>query len=545
MRWAMTLLVAAACFAAVGPAARAQEQRVVRAVMHQFPPFIIVGHTPSGYAIEVLEAVAADRGFTIKYLVVDNPAEALKIIAAGGADLHPSLGPEESRRGVVDFSRPYEHLAFGLFTREAEKERVEDESRRSDMVFGATAGTVPAGILAGIEGPAHKLLNDNNATLFALASGEIDAAVYGVAAFRSLVRSIGVEDTFTQVGDDLRRIPVTIAVSNAAPDLLEMINDGLISVMASQDFARIRQHWFGAPPPYWDRKRILAWGGGAFAFLLFAAVGALLRVRDAERRRRLEEALRFTKKLAAANLDLEQRNEEMRRLVYMVSHDLNSPLASIGGFARRLTRGIEKGDDDIVRDSAQRISRNITTMRRLLDGVLVLNRASSNTLLRERMQCSMLVQSTRDALAEALRAKSATLNLEVETPDLICDAMLITQSVQNLVENALRHGCPNPGMTVTLRIERVGDAVRIIVYDQGPGIPVERRDEVFRPFMRGPEARREGKEGLGIGLATVKAVVEKHGGRLWVEQQPCAGARFVIELPQNEITAGLMEREVS
>ena len=233
----------------------------------------------------------------------------------------------------------------------------------------------------------------------------------------------------------------------------------------------------------------------------------------------------------------------MRRLVYMVSHDLNSPLASIGGFARRLTRGLEKGDEAMVRDSTERITRNIGTMRRLLDGVLVLNRASSNVLQRECMQSSELAQAVRDALAEALGAKGAVLDVKIEAPDLICDAMLITQSVQNLIENALRHGCPEKGMTVTLRIEPAGGSVRVIVSDQGPGVPVDRREEIFRPFIRGPEARREGKEGLGIGLATVKAIVEKHGGRLWVEQEPCAGARFVIELPYAEVTPEIMERE--
>lgn len=545
MRLVTMLLAAAFITVVTGVASFAQDKRVVRVVVHQFPPFLIMGQTPSGYAVEVLEAVAANRGFSLEYEVVSNPTEALELIAEGEADLHPSLGPKESRRTVVEFSRPYERLAFALFVRERDKARMENADDVSDLTFGATKGTIPAGVLMDIPGTRRALFNDNNATLVALASGEIDGAVYGVEAFRSLVRAIGVEDKFVQLGDDLKLNPITIAVSNTQPELLAEINDGLVSVMASQEFVDIRNRWFGAPPPYWNRVRILTWGGGAFALLMVAGVAVLLRVREAERRRRLEEAMRFTNELAAANLDLEQRNEEMRRLVYMVSHDLNSPLASIGGFARRLMRGLEKGDDNMVRDSTERITRNIGTMRRLLDGVLVLNRASSNTLQRERMQSSMLVQSVHDALSEALRAKGAALKAEVLTPDLICDAMLITQSVQNLIENALKHGCPDHGMTVILRVERSGDGVRIVVSDHGPGVPPERRDEIFRPFIRGPEARREGKEGLGIGLATVKAIVEKHGGRLWVEQEPSAGARFVIELPYAEVTPELAEREIS
>lgn len=545
MRLVQLLLAATLLAFAVGPIAIAQDKRVVRAAVNAFPPFMLIGQTPSGYAIEVLEAVAANRGFVVEYQVVDNPTEALALIAEGKADLAPSLGPTQSRRTIVDFSLPYERLAFALFVREADKARIESARIRTNMTFGATQGTIPASILGGIEGVNHRLLTDTNATLVALASGEIDGAVYGVEGFRSLVRSIGVEDKFVQSGDDLKHNPITIAVSKKDPALLRLINDGLSSVLASTEYVTIRDRWFGAPPPYWNRKRILTWGGGAFALMALGGSVILLRVRDMERRRRLDEAVRFTNELAAANLDLEQRNEEMRRLVYMVSHDLNSPLASIGGFARRLTRGLDMGDGAIVRDSTERITRNIGTMRRLLDGVLVLNRASSNTLQRERMQTALLVQAVRDALSEALRAKSATLNVEVEIPDLICDAMLIMQSVQNLIENALKHGCPDPGMEVTLRIAREGDRVRIIVSDQGAGVAIEHRQEVCRPFIRGPEARREGKEGLGIGLATVKAVVEKHGGRLWVEQEPSAGARFVIELPYAQVTPDVMERENS
>lgn len=544
MRLVKILLVATLLAIGAGAIAVAQDKRVVRVVVHHVPPFVITGQRPSGYAIDLLEAVAVERGLTVEYQIVDNPAEGIAAIEAGDADLHPSLGINESRAEKVDFTRPFEYLVAGLFVRESQVARLQGTKDRSTLVYGATQGSIPARILNGIEGVQRVYLKDHNATLVALASNQIDGAVYGANTFRSLVRSIGVENKFVQFGEDLKRTPIAFAVKKGNAELLAQINDGLAAVTSSQEFTRIRTHWFPSPPPYWNSSRILTLGVGAFAFLVLAGALILMRVRDTERRRRLDEAVRFTNELASANLDLEQRNEEMRHLVYMVSHDLNSPLASIGGFARRLTRGLDKGDEAIVRDSTERITRNIGTMRRLLDGVLVLNRASSNTLQRERVQSTLLAQAVRDALSEALQAKSATLNVKVETPDLICDAMLITQSVQNLIENALKHGCPDPGMEVTLRFAREGGDVRITVSDQGPGVPIENREEVFRPFIRGPEARREGKEGLGIGLATVKAIVEKHGGRLWVEQDPCGGARFVIELPYADVAPDVLEREI-
>jgi signal transduction histidine kinase len=344
---------------------------------------------------------------------------------------------------------------------------------------------------------------------------------------------------FVGVDEGMPAVPITFAVSNAAPDLLRELDQALIPVMAGADFVAAKDRWFGAQPPYRTRLRILIWGGLAFAALSSAMLVSLIRIRVQDRRRRLAEAIRYAAELAAANLDPERKDDEMRRLIYVVSHDLNSPLASIGGFVRRLSRGMDNGD------SAERIGRKTMTMRRLLDGVLVRNRASSETIQIDALSPQLLVRNVREALSSPLADAGAGLEVEIDAPMLSCDPLPITQSVQNLVENALKHGCPVPGMTVRLRIVHCPGGVRIEVSDRGPGVPQDRREEVFRPFIRGPGARQAGKAGLEIGLATVRAVMEKHHGRLWVEHREGGGARFVMELPADQPAPAALVKEIA
>jgi signal transduction histidine kinase len=109
------------------------------------------------------------------------------------------------------------------------------------------------------------------------------------------------------------------------------------------------------------------------------------------------------------------------------------------------------------------------------------------------------------------------------------DARQISRVLANLVDNALRH--TPPGGAVSVRVQPAAGGVQVHVADTGAGIAAEDLPHVFERFYRGEKSRSRATGGSGLGLAIAKAIIEAHGGRIWVESQPGHGARFVFTLP--------------
>ena len=97
----------------------------------------------------------------------------------------------------------------------------------------------------------------------------------------------------------------------------------------------------------------------------------------------------------------------------------------------------------------------------------------------------------------------------------------------NLLDNAVKYG--PPGQRVTVRVAPAGREVRIAVSDEGPGVPAAERERVWKPFQRGQ--RTGAVAGSGIGLAIVRDIATRHGGRIWIEEREGGGATFVVSLP--------------
>jgi two-component system sensor histidine kinase KdpD len=117
---------------------------------------------------------------------------------------------------------------------------------------------------------------------------------------------------------------------------------------------------------------------------------------------------------------------------------------------------------------------------------------------------------------------SATLPEDL--PDVPMDVMQIDQVLTNLLENAARF--TPPGKRIEVIVQRHDDAIRVRITDDGCGIPADRRVQVFEPFLRG-----EGSPGTGLGLSIARAIVDAHGGRIWIEGGRSVGTTVVFELP--------------
>jgi signal transduction histidine kinase len=206
-------------------------------------------------------------------------------------------------------------------------------------------------------------------------------------------------------------------------------------------------------------------------------------------------------------------NEEGARdaLIAAVSHDLRTPITSL----RLLADAI---DDDLVdpdtrREYAARMGTHVRALGGLIDDLFELTRLRSGDLqwTMERVRLDELVRETVDAMRPAagaitVRADDAGPVAATANPERLQRVLF------NLIQNAIRHTPPDGSITV--RTEAVDGDVHVEVRDTGSGIPAADRERVFEPFYRGDRARTDA--GAGLGLAICSAIVEAHGGRIWV-----------------------------
>lgn len=211
----------------------------------------------------------------------------------------------------------------------------------------------------------------------------------------------------------------------------------------------------------------------------------------------------------------------------LISHELRTPLTTIQGAAQTLlTRGDALPPEtrdalrtDLINES-ERLSRMLTNM-------LALSAYQAGRLHVERDP--LLIQPLLKQVAREVQARYPTHAVMVDVPGHLPpaegDEELIAQAVRNLAENAAKYS-PNGG-TITLGAEAANGMLTVSVRDEGPGIPDEEQSRIFQRFHRAST----GTQGMGLGLYLCQRLVEAHGGRLWVESAPGAGATFRFTLP--------------
>ena len=212
-----------------------------------------------------------------------------------------------------------------------------------------------------------------------------------------------------------------------------------------------------------------------------------------------------------------------KNLLANASHELRSPLA-------RIRMGLELMAPSLDTGATQRaeISRSITELDQLIDEILLASRLDSGQTDNEPME----VLDLTGLAAEECSRVHAELIAEAQAPAMLLrgSPRLLRRLLRNLLENARRYSSGD----ITLALSAGGSAAAplavIRVNDRGPGVPAAQRERIFEPFYRLPGAsEREG--GVGLGLALVKSIAERHGGTVRCEDNPGGGASFVVELP--------------
>jgi light-regulated signal transduction histidine kinase (bacteriophytochrome) len=247
------------------------------------------------------------------------------------------------------------------------------------------------------------------------------------------------------------------------------------------------------------------------------ALNMTLEQRVAERTAAVEAR---SQALARSNTDLEQ-------FAYVASHDLQEPLRMITGYLQLLERRYK---EQLGPDADTFIAYAVdgaTRMQRLTQDLLAYSRVEIQGKSFAPMHCEELLERARTNLRVAL-AESGAVITHTSLPVVMADDVQLTQLFQNLLSNALKF-CEAKPPRIHITAERQGTAWVFAICDNGIGIEPQYAERIFVIFQR--LHGRASYPGTGIGLAICKKIVERHGGRIWVESTPGQGATFYFTLP--------------
>jgi light-regulated signal transduction histidine kinase (bacteriophytochrome) len=229
-----------------------------------------------------------------------------------------------------------------------------------------------------------------------------------------------------------------------------------------------------------------------------------------------------------ANERLEAAVRELEAFSYSVSHDLRAPLRTISAFTQALAEDLRFQLDDKSRDHLRRVLAAAARMSDLIDALLELSQISRAPLGRHKIDVTAMATN----VVEDLRRRDVTRKLSADIAEGLtveADGRLVRILLENLIGNAWKFTGKVASPKVTVGAEQRGRETVFLVRDNGAGFDMEYADRLFTPFQR--LHSELDYAGTGIGLATVHRIVERHGGRIWVEAAPGQGATFFFTLP--------------
>jgi len=236
-----------------------------------------------------------------------------------------------------------------------------------------------------------------------------------------------------------------------------------------------------------------------------------------------KELKRVNQKLYEHSINLERLNKELNSFSYSVSHDLRSPLRSIAGFAQILLEDYHESLDETANNYIDTILRNSKHMEQLIDGLLQLSKISQFELVRADVNLSDTVKQSLNHLLQL----DESSNAEVKVADNIicsCSPTLANIAISNLLNNALKYTKYSKDPKVEFGVAKKNGKDTYFIRDNGIGLDMKFAEKIFLPFHR---LQRDKKyEGSGIGLATVKRVIDVHHGDIWVESEIDKGSTF-------------------
>ena len=411
-----------------------------------------------------------------------------------------------------------------------------------------TPGEESAGVLALFA--KHPILPDEDAMLEGLGStvALVVKQAAGEEALRAEEQTLSESQRIAHVGSWKWELPLETAVCAWTPESYRIFGvsqdtfvpsaEAFLSLIHADDRAAM-QAWIGAclsgeEPPDLEFRVCLRDGGVRYILgrghLERDAENKPIRMtgiaQDITERRRMMEALKLhAEKLARSN-------EELERFAYVASHDLQEPLRMVASFtqllAKRYSGQLDETADRYINYAVDGAKR----MQQLIADLLAYSRVNNKEIDLRQTDCATVVLGAMRNLEVAIKESDAAIDWD-PLPTLWVDQGQLTQLFQNLLANAIKFKRKDECPRIHVSSEDSGEEWTISVQDNGIGIDARHAERVFQIFQR--LHTRQEYPGTGIGLAVCKKVVERHGGKLWVESEPGAGSTFRFTIPKPAI----------
>jgi signal transduction histidine kinase len=352
-----------------------------------------------------------------------------------------------------------------------------------------------------------------------------------------------ISERLSVVGDPIearRRQGLAAAVesvrSGPGKEFMEQARSQLAAMKQEENFLLKQRTDEAAKSTLNTRIVIVAGEGLAIVFLCFAGIAVGL---EMAQRKHAEEEVRLlnedlerrvadrTAELDARAKDLARSNSELQQFAYVASHDLQEPLRMVASFTQLLAKRYGEKLDDDAREFINYAVDGATRMQTLISDLLNYSRVGTQGKPLVPTDSEALFKRVLESLQMNIEESGATI-VSDPLPMVMADPQQLGQLFQNLLSNAIKfHGVEPPRIRIST--ERNGNEWKISVRDNGIGISQEHFDRIFVIFQR-LHTRTE-YPGTGIGLAICKKIVERHGGRIWIESSPAGGSTFYFTIP--------------
>ena len=226
--------------------------------------------------------------------------------------------------------------------------------------------------------------------------------------------------------------------------------------------------------------------------------------------------------------------------IAIASHELRTPLGLIMGHASFLSESAS----ETQKEDVEIITHNAARLKDLIEEISDIDHLTSglNDIRHETVSISLIIQQVVESFSEMASAKRIHLGIESKQGNLSLegDGQKIAIALRNLVKNAITF--TNPGGVVKVTSEQLPGYIKVAVLDNGIGIPAAEQEKIFKRFYQVGEHLTRKHGGLGLGLSIARDMVEKHGGKLWVESVEGKGSRFSFLLPLNAAQVSAAEK---